>query len=80
MERMAVMMPWPPSTNGIWRNVGKRTLLSKQARVYRNRASGERWCREPPIPGWRAGSRWRRCFTLRHATGGHQEVIDRLPD
>ncbi|MCL7938812.1 RusA family crossover junction endodeoxyribonuclease [Halomonas sp. ATCH28] len=41
MERMEVMMPWPPSTNSIWRNVGKRTLLSKEARVYRNRARGE---------------------------------------
>lgn len=41
MERMEVMMPWPSSANSIWRNVGKRTLLSKQARVYRNRASGE---------------------------------------
>lgn len=36
-----VTMPWPPSTNSIWRNVGKRTLLSKEARVYRNRARGE---------------------------------------
>lgn len=36
-----VVMPWPPSTNAIWRNVGKRTLLSKEARVYRNRAMGE---------------------------------------
>ncbi|SDO29283.1 crossover junction endodeoxyribonuclease RusA [Halomonas shengliensis] len=34
-------MPWPPSTNRIWRNVGKRTLLSKEARVFRNRARGE---------------------------------------
>ena len=38
---MELWMPWPPSTNSIWRNVGKRTLLSKEARVYRNRARGE---------------------------------------
>jgi len=38
---MEIVMPWPPSTNKIWRNVGKRTLLSKEARVYRNRARGE---------------------------------------
>ena len=38
---MEVWMPWPPSTNRIWRNVGKRTLLSKEARVFRNRARGE---------------------------------------
>ncbi|WP_447556570.1 RusA family crossover junction endodeoxyribonuclease [Vreelandella sp. EE22] len=34
-------MPWPPSTNRIWRNVGKNTVLSKEARLYRNRALGE---------------------------------------
>lgn len=38
---MEVWMPWPPSTNRIWRNVGKRTLLSKEARVFRNQARGE---------------------------------------
>lgn len=41
MASMQVVMPWPPSTNAIWRNVGKRTLLSKEARLYRNRARGE---------------------------------------
>ena len=38
---MKIKMPWPPSTNSIWRNVGSRTVLSKSARVYRNRARGE---------------------------------------
>lgn len=38
---MKILMPWPPSTNSIWRNVGSRTVLSKSARVYRNRARGE---------------------------------------
>lgn len=38
---MEIWMPWPPSTNSIWRNVGRRTLLSKEARLYRNRARGE---------------------------------------
>ena len=41
IECVKVCMPWPPSTNSIWRNVGKRTLLSREARAYRNRARGE---------------------------------------
>ena len=41
MGSVQIVMPWPPSTNAIWRNVGKRTLLSKEARIYRNRARGE---------------------------------------
>lgn len=28
-------LPWPPSMNRMWRNVGHRTLLSKQGRDYR---------------------------------------------
>lgn len=38
-----VTLPWPPSTNRIWRNVavsGKpRTLLSQEGRVYRKAAA-----------------------------------------
>lgn len=28
-------LPWPPSTNSIWRNVAGRTLLSRKGRQYR---------------------------------------------
>jgi crossover junction endodeoxyribonuclease RusA len=30
-------LPWPPSTNKIWRAVGGRILLAKLARVYKRR-------------------------------------------
>ena len=42
-ESFTVTLPWPPSTNRIWRNVavsGKpRTLLSQEGRVYRKAAA-----------------------------------------
>ena len=42
-ESLTVTLPWPPSTNRIWRNVavsGKpRTLLSQEGRVYRKAAA-----------------------------------------
>ena len=42
-DSWTVTLPWPPSTNRIWRNVavsGKpRTLLSQEGRVYRNAAA-----------------------------------------
>lgn len=42
-DSWAVTLPWPPSTNRIWRNVsvaGKpRTLLSQEGRVYRKAAA-----------------------------------------
>lgn len=38
---LSISMPWPPSTNSIWRNVGSKTVLSKTARAYRNKARGE---------------------------------------
>ena len=41
-DSWTVTLPWPPSTNRIWRNVavsGKpRTLLSQEGRVYRKAA------------------------------------------
>lgn len=42
-DSWTVTLPWPPSTNQIWRNVavsGKpRTLLSQEGRVYRKAAA-----------------------------------------
>ncbi|WP_330539650.1 RusA family crossover junction endodeoxyribonuclease [Aeromonas hydrophila] len=42
-DSWTVTLPWPPSTNRIWRNVtvsGKpRTLLSQEGRVYRKVAA-----------------------------------------
>lgn len=42
-DSWTVTLPWPPSTNRIWRNVavsGKpRTLLSEEGRVYRKAAA-----------------------------------------
>lgn len=42
-DSWTVTLPWPPSTNRIWRNVavsGKpRTLLSQEGRVYRKAAA-----------------------------------------
>ncbi|MFM5790239.1 MULTISPECIES: RusA family crossover junction endodeoxyribonuclease [Aeromonas] len=42
-DSWTVTLPWPPSTNLIWRNVavsGKpRTLLSQEGRVYRKAAA-----------------------------------------
>lgn len=32
---MKCILPWPPSVNRIWRRVGNRTILSKEARQYR---------------------------------------------
>jgi crossover junction endodeoxyribonuclease RusA len=33
-----IRLPWPPSVNRAWRNVGNRTLLSREARAYRRQA------------------------------------------
>lgn len=30
-----IVLPWPPSVNAMWRNVGGRTLLSADGRAYR---------------------------------------------
>ena len=32
-----LVLPLPPSANRYWRHVGSRVLLSKEARLYRNR-------------------------------------------
>lgn len=33
-QQITLELPWPPSTNRIWRRVGNRTVLSKAARQY----------------------------------------------
>lgn len=32
---ICLTLPWPPSTNRIWRSVGTRVLLSREGRQYR---------------------------------------------
>lgn len=32
---MTLTLPWPPSVNRYWRRVGKKTILSAEARAYR---------------------------------------------
>lgn len=34
---ITITLPWPPSTNSIWRNVDGQTLLSKKGRTYRRK-------------------------------------------
>lgn len=36
-EAVRLTLPFPPSANAYWRNVNGRTLLSKEAREYRQR-------------------------------------------
>lgn len=36
---MRLVLPLPPSANRYWRNVNGRTLLSKEARAYRERCA-----------------------------------------
>lgn len=37
MRTVLLTLPWPPSTNKIWRAVAGRILLAKLARVYKAR-------------------------------------------
>ena len=32
---MKITLPWPPSVNTYWRNVGGKVLISKKGRAYR---------------------------------------------
>ena len=38
-RRMNLVLPWPPSTNRIWRHVGSRVLLSREGRAYRTKVA-----------------------------------------
>jgi len=42
-----MVLPWPPSLNTYWRNVGGRTLISSEGRAYREAvvwlAKSENW-------------------------------------
>lgn len=37
--RVVLTLPWPPSVNGYWRNTGRRQILSKKAREYKDATS-----------------------------------------
>lgn len=39
MNRLTLELPWPPSMNRMWRNVGGRTLLCKPGRDYRQQVA-----------------------------------------
>lgn len=60
-ESFTVTLPWPPSTNRIWRNVavhGKpRTLLSEEGRRFRSRVGQQ--CADCHLWGMRLDSRLR---------------------
>ncbi len=36
-----LLLPWPPSTNSAWRNVGGRVLISAEGRAYRTAVSNK---------------------------------------
>lgn len=36
-----LLLPWPPSTNSAWRNVGGRVLISAEGRAYRAAVSNK---------------------------------------
>lgn len=40
MSESLVILPWPPSVNRYWRNVGGRTLISRDGRQYRKTVCG----------------------------------------
>lgn len=43
-------LPWPPSTNSVWRSTGKRTYLTHQGRKFRKDVAGaiaEQWGEDP---------------------------------
>jgi crossover junction endodeoxyribonuclease RusA len=45
-------LPYPPSVNHYWRHVGRRTLISREGRRYRERVCGLLLSRcEPPMRG-----------------------------
>ena len=47
-------LPFPPSCNRIWRNVGQRTLLSRQGRTYRTVVCSilaTKYCINKPLSG-----------------------------
>lgn len=50
---MKLTLPLPPSANRYWRHVGKKVLLSEEARAYRDRcafAAAVQW-KGPPLAG-----------------------------
>lgn len=58
-DEFEITLPWPPSTNRIWRNVvvrGKpQTLLSKEGREFRSLAGA--YCMKSGISGKRLSGR-----------------------
>jgi crossover junction endodeoxyribonuclease RusA len=41
MSEIAILLPFPPSTNSIWRNFGGRTIKSERYRVWQVAAAGD---------------------------------------
>ncbi len=51
-------LPWPPSVNRYWRNVGGRVLVSKEGKAYRSRvAVSVLWQCSGPYPIFGKGAR-----------------------
>ena len=47
---ISLTLPWPPSTNTVWRNVAGRVLLSRKGRQFRKDVAAlvaEQWGGEP---------------------------------
>lgn len=48
---IVLQLPWPPSVNRYWRRVGKRTVLSRAARLFRKRV-WDVWFVQKYVFGW----------------------------
>jgi crossover junction endodeoxyribonuclease RusA len=48
VKKYEYLLPYPPSANNIWRSVGGRVLLSKQARAYRENVIAAVLSQGPP--------------------------------
>ena len=46
-QTVLLTLPWPPSTNRIWRAVAGKVLLSNKARVYKRRVAA--WLPAGPV-------------------------------
>ena len=52
-------LPWPPSMNHYWRNVGPCTKISRDGRTFRSNVCALLAGADPASPQWEGGLRWR---------------------
>lgn len=48
---MRLTLPYPPSANRYYRNVGRRTLISREGRAYREKVCAVLPAKTRPLPG-----------------------------